>query len=164
MIILGIDPGTATLGFALLEVSQQKIQTVLDYGVITTSKHLTDAERLLIIEQNLQSIIEKYQPNVFAIEKLFFFRNVTTVITVAQSRGVSLLVAKKNNLRILEFTPLQIKQAITGYGKAPKEQVQQMVKTILKLSTIPKPDDAADALAVGICAHQSLPMLDKLLS
>jgi len=164
MIILGIDPGTATLGFALLEASQQKIKTVLDYGVITTSKQLPDAERLLIIEENIQSLINKYHPNIFAIEKLFFFRNVTTIITVAQSRGVSILVAKKNNLRILEFTPLQIKQATTGYGNAPKEQVQQMVKTILKLSTVPKPDDAADALAVGICCHQSLPMLDKLSS
>jgi crossover junction endodeoxyribonuclease RuvC len=160
--ILGIDPGTATTGFGIIDVTLSRVENIVDYGVITTEAHLPDSKRLAIIDQSLKEIITTHQPNILAVEKLFFFRNTTTIITVAQSRGVVLLNAELHNLKLFEFTPLQIKQAITGYGKAPKAQMQQMVATILGLKSIPKPDDAADGLAVALCCQSSLGYLLKI--
>lgn len=159
--ILGIDPGTATTGFGIIDTSLSTLQSVVDYGVITTSAELSDAKRLAIIDSSLKELITEHKPDILAVEKLFFFRNTTTIITVAQSRGVVLLNAELHNLLLFEFTPLQIKQAITGYGKAPKAQMQQMVATILGLKFIPKPDDAADGLAVALCCQSSLGYLLK---
>ena len=159
--ILGIDPGTATTGFGIIDTSLSKVKSVVDYGVITTSAELSDAKRLAIIDSSLKELITEHKPDILAVEKLFFFRNTTTIITVAQSRGVVLLNAELHNLLLFEFTPLQIKQAITGYGKAPKAQMQQMVATILGLKSIPKPDDAADGLAVALCCQSSLGYLLK---
>ena len=159
--ILGIDPGTATTGFGIIDTSISQVFNVVDYGVITTEAILSDAKRLSIIDSSLKEIISTYKPNIIAVEKLFFFRNTTTIITVAQARGVILLNAELHNLKLFEFTPLQIKQAITGYGKAPKSQMQQMVATILGLKCIPKPDDAADGLAVALCCQSSLGYLLK---
>lgn len=160
--ILGIDPGTATTGFGIIDTSLSRVSNVVDYGVITTESHLSDSKRLAIIDESLKEIIATHKPNIIAVEKLFFFRNTTTVITVAQARGVILLNAELHNLQLFEFTPLQIKQAITGYGKAPKAQIQQMVATILGLKSIPKPDDAADGLAVALCCQSSLGYLLKV--
>ncbi len=159
--ILGIDPGTATTGFGIIDTSLSRVSNIVDYGVITTEAHLSDSKRLAIIDESLKEIIATHKPNIMAVEKLFFFRNTTTVITVAQARGVILLNAELHKLQLFEFTPLQIKQAITGYGKAPKAQMQQMVATILGLKSIPKPDDAADGLAVALCCQSSLGYLLK---
>ncbi len=151
MIILGIDPGTATTGFGVID-KQNSVLRSIDYGVISTPKTLPMSNRLLIIYNDLKEIIQKYQPEVIAVEQLFFARNVTTAITVGQARGVVLLAAQKADIRLKEFTPLQVKQSVTGYGQATKNQIQQMVQKILKLKELPKPDDAADALAIAICA------------
>lgn len=147
--VLGIDPGTATTGWAV--VSLEKNPKALAYGHISTSPSLSDTERLLEISQDLQEICKKYQPQEAGVEKLFYFKNQKTIITVAQSRGAVLLTLKNLGLTLFEYTPLQIKQSITGYGRAEKHQVQQMITSILGLSEIPKPDDAADALAVCVC-------------
>lgn len=145
MRILGIDPGTGICGFGVVENNQ-----AIDYGVIATPPHTPLPDRLLDIYDSLHEIIEQNHPDVMAIEKLFFKQNITTGISVAEARGVCLLVAKQRNLPIYEYTPNQIKNAICGYGMAHKPQVQEMVRVHLKLETIPKPDDAADALAVAI--------------
>lgn len=145
MRILGIDPGTGICGFGVIENNQ-----AIDYGVIATPPHTPLPDRLLDIYDSLHEIIEQNHPDVMAIEKLFFKQNITTGISVAEARGVCLLVAKQRNLPIYEYTPNQIKNAICGYGMAHKPQVQEMVRVHLKLETIPKPDDAADALAVAI--------------
>lgn len=145
MRILGIDPGTGICGFGVIEGTQ-----ALDYGVIATPPHTPLEERLLDIYESLHEIIKENQPEVMAIEKLFFKQNVTTGISVAEARGVCLLVAKQCGLPIYEYTPNQIKNAICGYGMAHKPQIQEMVRVHLKLKTVPKPDDAADALAVAI--------------
>ncbi len=151
MMILGIDPGTATTGFGVIKKSKGQL-TTLDYGVISTPKSLPMSNRLLILFDDLEEIIKKYQPEVIAVEQLFFARNVTTAISVGQARGVVLLAAQKADLTLKEYTPLQVKQSVTGYGQATKKQVQQMVQKILKTPELPKPDDAADALAIAICA------------
>lgn len=143
--ILGIDPGTGICGFGVIENT-----TALDYGVISTPPHTPLPDRLLDIYESLHEIIQQNQPDVVAIEKLFFKQNITTGISVAEARGVCLLVAKQHHLPIYEYSPNQIKNAICGYGMAHKPQVQEMVRVHLKLKTIPKPDDAADALAVAI--------------
>lgn len=143
--ILGIDPGTGICGFGVIENT-----TALDYGVISTPPHTPLPDRLLDIYESLHEIIQQNQPDVVAIEKLFFKQNITTGISVAEARGVCLLVAKQHHLPIFEYSPNQIKNAICGYGMAHKPQVQEMVRVHLKLKTIPKPDDAADALAVAI--------------
>ncbi|HAR54808.1 TPA: crossover junction endodeoxyribonuclease RuvC [Patescibacteria group bacterium] len=153
-IILGVDPGTATTGFGVVRDAKGQVEYV-DCGCISTSKGISPAERLLTIAKSLEILIKKYQPEVVAVEKLFFTKNITTAIAVAEARGVILVTAAKHNLEIAEYTPLQVKQALTGYGKADKQQMQRMVKTILKLQIIPKPDDAADALAIAICAIHS---------
>lgn len=149
MRILGIDPGTGILGFGVIDVAKGKAQLV-DAGVIRTPVKEDDAVRLHTIYEELTDIIAHNKPQVMSVEKLFFSRNVTTAMTVAQARGVVLLTAMQAGLEIHEYTPMQIKQAITGYGKADKTQMQEMVKVILGLKTIPKPDDAADALAAAI--------------
>lgn len=145
MRILGIDPGTGICGFGVIENNQ-----AVDYGVITTPPHTPLPDRLKDIFDSLGEIIAENQPDVMAIEKLFFKQNITTGISVAEARGVCLLVAKQHNLPIFEYSPNQIKNAICGYGMAHKPQVQEMVRVHLKLKTVPKPDDAADALAVAI--------------
>lgn len=154
MKVLGIDPGTATTGFAVIEKKQSKLTTI-DYGVFSTPKDLAMSNRLLIIYQDIKEIISHHRPDVVAVEQLFFAKNVTTAISVGQARGVVLLAAQQADLRLVEFTPLQVKQSVTGYGQATKKQVQEMVKKILSLDSIPKPDDAADALAIAICASNT---------
>ncbi len=149
MRILGIDPGTGILGFGVIEVDKNKIQLV-DAGVIRTPAKEDDAVRLQTIFEEISDVIAQAKPKVMAIEKLYFAKNVTTAMTVSQARGVVLLSGKQAGLEIFEYTPLQIKQALTGYGRAEKKQIQEMVRVILKLKTIPKPDDCADALAAAI--------------
>ena len=150
MKILGIDPGTATTGWAVIEEMKNSPRLVA-CGCINTSKFNSDAERLVEIGKDLGSLIRKYKPVEAAIEDLFFFKNLKTAITVAQARGVILYEIKKNRIPLSSYTPLQVKQALTGYGRAEKKQVQIMVKNILKLRCAPKPDDAADAVAIAIC-------------
>ncbi|TDT71851.1 Holliday junction endonuclease RuvC [Hypnocyclicus thermotrophus] len=149
MIILGIDPGTAIVGFGIIEY-KNKTFTVLDYGCIYTEKNLEMPRRLSIIYEELDKLIKKYNPEYIAIEDIFYFKNNKTVISVSQARGVILLCAEKNNLKISAYTPLQVKMGITGYGRSEKKQIQKMVQKILKLKEIPKPDDAADALAIAV--------------
>ncbi len=149
MRILGIDPGTGILGFGVIEMRGPQPQLV-DGGVIRTPVKQDDAVRLLTIYEELTDIIAQTKPTVMSVEKLFFARNVTTAMTVAQARGVVLLCGQQAGLALFEYTPMQIKQAITGYGKADKKQMQEMVRVILGLKEIPRPDDAADALAAAI--------------
>lgn len=156
MIILGIDPGTATTGFGVIEKNDKNDIEVLAYGVIETSPKLSTDQRLKIIHEELDGLIKKFKPQHGAIESLFFFKNQKTVIKVAQAQGAIILTMAKNHLPISFFTPLQVKQALCGYGRAEKIQVQKMIKILLKLECIPKPDDAADALAIACCAAQSI--------
>jgi len=149
MRILGIDPGTGILGFGIIEVEKGKA-TLVDAGVIRTPVKEDDAVRLQTIYEELTDIIASGKPEVMSVEKLFFAQNVTTAMTVAQARGVVLLAGKQAGLDIFEYTPQQIKQALTGYGKAEKKQIQEMVRVILRLKDVPKPDDCADALAAAI--------------
>jgi crossover junction endodeoxyribonuclease RuvC len=152
MVILGIDPGTATTGYGLIRFVKRKKQIkFLDCGCIITSPKLLPQERLRIIEKKLNKIIREYNPSVLVIEKLFFFKNSKTIISIAQTKGVIFLVAAKRKIPIYEFTPLEMKVTITGYGRAQKVQVQRMIKRILGLEELPKPDDAADALGLAIC-------------
>lgn len=149
MKILGIDPGTAITGFAVIEVDGAS-KKLLDCGVITTAKQSPMSARLVALERDLIAIIKANKPDVAAVEQLFFATNAKTAITVGQARGVILLAAEKHHLTLAEYTPLQVKQAITGYGQATKQQVQQMVKMILNLRDVPRPDDAADAVAIAL--------------
>ncbi len=155
MRILGIDPGTGILGFGVIEVEKGKTQLV-DAGVIRTPVHEDDAVRLQTIFDELTDIIAATKPTIMSVEKLFFARNVTTAMTVAQARGVVLLCGKQAGLDIYEYTPLQIKMAVTGYGKAEKKQIQEMVRVILGLAEVPKPDDCADAIAAALTCAQSV--------
>ncbi len=151
--IMGIDPGVARVGFAFLDRNGHQMKAV-QYGVIETPAHTDMNDRLLQIYETTRALIEKYEPKAMSIEKLFFNRNVTTAISVGQARGVLLLAGRQHHLSIAEYTPLQVKLAITGYGQADKQQVQEMIRRLLKLDQIPKPDDAADALAIALChAH-----------
>lgn len=154
MIILGIDPGYAIVGWGVLEYKANKFR-VLDYGAITTEAHTPFSLRLQTIFTEMNIIIDKYKPEVMSMEKLFYNNNAKTVIDVAQARGVITLSAQLHNLSIAEYTPLQVKQSVTGYGKAVKKQVQEMTRIILGLDKIPKPDDTADALAMAICHGHS---------
>jgi len=154
LVIVGFDPGLATLGYGVISVNQGKI-TMLDYGAVLTPKDENLAVRLAMIEEGVKQIISKYKPDEIALEELFFAKNVTTGINVAHARGVILLTAVKECGKIFEYTPLQIKQALTGYGRADKHQVQEMVRMMLRLKNIPKPDDAADALAVALTHSQT---------
>ena len=149
MRILGIDPGTGILGFGVIDVERGKA-TLVDAGVIRTPVKEDDAVRLQTIFDELSEIIKETKPAEMSVEKLFFAQNVTTAMTVAQARGVVLLCGMQAGLKISEYTPLQIKQALTGYGRAEKKQVQEMVRVILQLKTVPQPDDCADALAAAI--------------
>lgn len=151
MRIIGVDPGTGILGFGIIEVTKTQPKLV-EAGVIRTPVKEDDAVRLQTIFDELTDIIVASKPEVMSVEKLFFARNVTTAMTVAQARGVVLLAARQAGLEIFEYTPLQIKMAVTSYGKADKKQVQEMVRVLLGLKAVPKPDDAADALAAAI-AH-----------
>ena len=155
MIILGIDPGYAIVGYGVIEKNEIGQIRVLDFGAINTSKDEDFPVRLAMIQNGMESLIKKYKPDAIAVEELFFNQNITTGIAVAEARGVILCTAIQNVPKVFEFTPIQIKQSITGYGKAEKKQVQLMTQSILKLKTIPKPDDAADALAVALCLAQT---------
>lgn len=150
MKILGIDPGTATTGYGVIKSDGRKL-TMIEFGCIKTSKSKSLPERLEEIYSDLQKIIRRHHPARIAVESVYFYNNVKTAIAVAQARGVILLCARQNKIHVLEFTPLQVKSNLTNYGKAEKKQVQYMVKTLLNLKSIPKPDDAADALALAIC-------------
>ena len=151
MIILGIDPGLATLGYGVVEKDEKGNCRAVDYGVVLTPKAEDLPVRLAILEQGLIQIFEKYHPDEVAVEELFFSKNITTGIAVAHARGVALLTATKHCGKLYEYTPMQIKQALTGYGRADKKQIQSVVASLLKLKSIPKPDDAADALSVALC-------------
>ncbi len=146
---MGIDPGTGILGFGVIEINKGKTRLV-DAGIIRTPVKEDDAVRLQTIFDELSDIIAQTKPNIMAVEKLYFAQNVTTAMTVSQARGVVLLAGKQAGLEIHEYTPLQIKQALTGYGRADKKQIQEMVRVILGLKTAPKPDDCADALACAM--------------
>ncbi len=151
MRILGIDPGTGILGFGIIDVLANGITSLVDGGVIRTPVKQADSDRLETIYDELHEIITEHKPEVMAVEKLFFSQNVTTAMSVSQARGVVLLCGKQHKLELFEYTPQQIKQALTGYGRADKKQIQEMVRIVLALPEIPKPDDAADALAAAIC-------------
>ncbi len=162
MIILGIDPGYAIVGYGVINYEANRFQ-VLDYGAITTPAGMPFVERLDVIDRDLNMIFEKYHPQAMAIEKLFYNTNAKTVIDVAQARGVTVLAAYRHKTEIFEYTPLQVKQSVVGYGRAEKKQVQEMTRVILNLEKVPKPDDTADALAMAIChAHSSGSLMGKL--
>ncbi len=155
MIIIGIDPGYAIVGIGVVEYKGNKFRT-LEYGAVTTSAGTPTVDRLKKIYDELTMYLEKYRPDAVAVEELFFNSNQKTAINVAQARGVILVALRNKNIPVYEYTPLQVKQSVTGYGRAQKGQIQQMVKTLLGLNAIPKPDDAADALALAIChAHSN---------
>lgn len=153
MIILGIDPGLAIVGWGVIESYRGNIRP-LAYGAITTPAHTCIEDRLLMIQRDLTAIIEKYKPDEMAVEELFFNTNITTGIAVAEARGVIICTAHSLGVKISEYTPLQVKQAVVGYGKAEKHQVISMVTSLLKLPKPPKPDDTADAIAIAICHSQ----------
>ncbi|OEH84537.1 crossover junction endodeoxyribonuclease RuvC [Desulfuribacillus stibiiarsenatis] len=161
MRIIGIDPGTAILGYGIIESVANKLKPI-DFGCIRTESNIDMPIRLGQIYEDLTYLIDKYKPDVMAVEELFFNRNVSTALTVGQARGVVLLAGVRAGISVYEYTPLQVKQAICGYGRAEKNQVQEMVRMFLNLKVIPKPDDAADALAVSICHAHSATMLSKL--
>lgn len=154
MIILGIDPGYAIVGYGVLDYDGNKFK-VIEYGAITTDASMDMFDRLKSIYDDLNTVIHRTKPDFMAIEELFFNSNQKTAINVAQARGVLLLAAMNNNIKIAEYTPLQVKQAVAGYGRADKNQVQQMVKLLLGLESVPKPDDTADAVAIAICHGHS---------
>lgn len=155
MIILGIDPGIAITGFGVIEYNKNSL-TCIDYGIIETPPSECPGKRLEQINFDLNQIIKKHKPTLVSIESLFFFKNLKTVMPVSQARGVIIFTVSTNNIPFVEYTPLQAKVSVTGYGKAQKKQVQEMVKQILNLKEIPKPDDAADALAMAICCANNL--------
>ena len=150
MRVIGIDPGTGILGFGVVDFEKGKKPEMVDAGVITTPANTPLDQRLLDIYESLTSIIKTTKPDVMSIEKLFFAQNITTAISVSHARGVAMLTGARGKIPIFEYTPLQIKQTLTGYGRADKKQVQEMVKIHLGLKTVPKPDDCADALATAI--------------
>ena len=151
MIILGIDPGLATLGYGVIEKDERGNCRAIDCGVVVTPKEEGLPVRLAMLEEGISKIMDKFSPDEVAMEELFFSKNITTGIAVAHARGVALLTCVKRCGRLYEYTPMQIKQALTGYGKADKKQMQSVVTSLLKLKTVPKPDDAADALAIALC-------------
>lgn len=162
MLILGIDPGYAIVGYGLVEYQNNRFRTV-DYGAITTPAGMPFPQRLQIIYQETQALLENYHPQAMAVEKLYFQNNQKTAIDVAQARGVVLLAAQLQQVEIFEYTPLQVKSSVVGYGQAVKKQVQEMTRVLLHLDSIPKPDDTADALAIAIChAHSSGSLMNRL--
>jgi crossover junction endodeoxyribonuclease RuvC len=158
MIVLGVDPGTAITGFGIIEEYDDQTLKVLDYGAIRTSSKLADWDRLQILYKKIREIILLHQPDCGAVEKLYFQQNVSTALSVGQARGVILLAMAQNGLKVGEYSPLEVKQAVVGYGRAEKIQVQRMVTTLLALDETPSPDDVADALAVAICHLNSYKM------
>jgi crossover junction endodeoxyribonuclease RuvC len=158
--ILGIDPGTAKLGYAVVAVDGEPV--ALDYGIVETSSATDMARRLLEVHDSLRALIAEFKPEVMAVEQLFFARNVTTALAVGQARGVAMLAAAQSGMAVVEYTPAQVKQAVAGYGKADKHQIQQMVQVLLALDHPPTPDDAADALAIALCHAQSHAFLDRI--
>lgn len=158
MVILGIDPGVERTGYGVIKVNKKTLKCV-DYGCIFTDKSSNIPQRILELSKSLSKIIKKYKPKVAGVENIFFFKNLKTAVKVSEARGAILLTLAKNNIEMLEFTPLQVKMALIGYGRADKGQIQKMVKEILKLKEIPKPDDAADAMAVAICAVRQLKLV-----
>ena len=163
MTILGIDPGFARTGYGVLKKINHNNYDVLEFGCITTSAGVDFSDRLLQISQDLDELITRFKPNEFAIENLFFFKNKKTIITVSAARGVLMMIARKNNIPVYEYTPLQVKQSVTGYGKAEKTQVMSMVKSILSIKNAIKLDDASDALAVALCHGSCLAYNSKFL-
>jgi len=155
MLILGIDPGLASTGWGLIKQEKNKLQKI-NYGVISTSAKLSFPERLEKIHSEIDKIIKKYKPQVVAVEDIFFCKNAKTALLVGQARGVILIAAIQNKKKVYQYTPLQVKQAVCAYGRADKKQVQDMLKVLLNLEEPPKPDDAADALAIAICCAHSL--------
>lgn len=154
MTILGIDPGTATTGYGVIATTKRSGEfELVNFGIIETKKDLSDAQRLEILADDFKNLIGQYNPAAVGVEKLFLTTNQKTVMTVSQARGVILLIAQQHKIPILEFTPLQVKNFICGYGKASKSQVQYIVQKTFKLKSPPKPDDAADALAIALCAE-----------
>lgn len=147
---LGIDPGTATTGYGLVRLAPDGSLVAVNYGVILTPKDVTAPARLVMLYDQLRDILKEYHPEIAAVEKLFFSRNVTTALAVGQARGVVMLCLQQAGIEALEYTPNEVKQAVAGYGGAQKRQVQEMVRALLQLDSIPKPDDAADALAIAI--------------
>lgn len=154
MVIMGIDPGYAIVGFGIVDYKNNKFD-LLSYGAITTEAKTDFSDRLIRIYEGVDSLIKKYRPDAIAIERLYFTTNQKTAIDVAQARGVILLAARQNLINVSEYTPLQVKGAVVGYGKAEKKQVMEMTRVMLGLKEYPKPDDAADALAVAICRAHS---------
>ncbi len=154
MLILGVDPGLAILGYGLVKFEANKF-AILDYGAITTDAGMPMSQRLTLIYDDLMYVIEKHRPDALAVEELFFNKNIKTALTVGHARGVAVLAGSKSGVQVYEYTPLQVKQAVVGYGRADKKQMQQMVKVLLNLREVPKPDDVADALAVAICHGNS---------
>ncbi len=154
MIIMGIDPGFAITGFGIVKYEGNRF-SVLDYGAVTTEASMKLSQRLLVLNNSLEELIQKHKPDAVAIEELFFNKNIKTALTVGHGRGVAVLAAARSGVDIFEYTPLQVKQSVVGYGRAEKAQIQQMVKALLNLKAIPKPDDVADALAVAICHGNS---------
>jgi crossover junction endodeoxyribonuclease RuvC len=152
MIILGIDPGTATTGYAFIDKDKRGDISVLDFGVISTDKKDSASKRLVDLHADLAELISRFNPEIAGVEKLYFENNALTAMTVSQARGVVLLAIEEQGVALSEFTPLQVKSTICGYGKADKKQVQRMVQRTFGLKSIPKPDDAADALAIALCA------------
>jgi crossover junction endodeoxyribonuclease RuvC len=160
MIVLGIDPGTAITGFGFVREDAQGTLSAVDYGVINTPAGELLENRLLVIYSELKRLVELHQPESSAVEKLFFQRNVKTALSVGHARGVALLAMAESGIPVAHYSPIEVKQAVSGYGGAEKAQVQQMVKALLQLDDIPKPDDAADALAVAICHIHSSKLLN----
>ena len=160
MIILGIDPGIATVGYGVVEASGNRYRAV-DYGAITTKAGEKLSDRLREIYEGVNLLIERFRPQQFAIEELFFNTNITTGIHVAHGRGVAILAASVQGVPVYEYTPLQVKQSVTGYGRADKRQVQLMVKSLLGLAVVPQPDDVADALAIALCHANTSPRLNQ---
>lgn len=153
MRIIGIDPGIATTGYGIVDSDGQR-STAIEYGCVLTAKELSTPERLQIIYRELTAIVTLFEPQVMAVEKLFFNKNLNSAMQVGEARGVAVLTGVHAGLNVYEYTPLQVKQAVVGYGRAEKKQVQQMVKVLLNLIKIPRPDDAADGLAIALChAH-----------
>lgn len=160
MIILGVDPGLAITGWGVIQNKKDKME-MIDSGYISTSARFSLSSRLARIQKSIKKIIKKYHPQVLVCEELFFFKNLKTAVSVAQARGVILAAAYDLKISFEEYTPLQVKQAITGFGRAEKRQIQKMVQILLNLNSLPKPDDTADALAVAIC-HAFSHRLNKL--
>ncbi|HHT64858.1 MAG: crossover junction endodeoxyribonuclease RuvC [Caldicoprobacterales bacterium] len=165
MVILGIDPGMAITGYGVIESDKNNNKMkVLDYGVVTTPSDMETSQRLLHIFNSVEELIRQYSPDAIAYEELFFNKNVKTALIIGHARGAAVVAGARQGIDLYEYTPLQVKQAVAGYGRADKQQVQSMVKLLLNLREIPKPDDAADALAVAVCHMHSAQFGRKLES